>query len=50
MSKEFATLLEEGQRGLGDRKTIRAYLQSLSKNPDGSLLINYLENNDVGEL
>lgn len=50
MSEEFATLLEEGQRGLGDRKTIRAYLQSLAKNPDGSLLINYLENNDVGEL
>ena len=50
MDEKFATLLERGLKSLGDRQEQRAYLKSLNENPDGQLLIDYLEQKDVGEL
>tara|TARA_R100001509_G_C4883603_1_gene221085 strand:+ start:2584 stop:5265 length:2682 start_codon:yes stop_codon:yes gene_type:complete len=50
MDEKFATLLERGVKSLGDRREQREYLNSLKENPDGQLLIDYLEQKDVGEI
>ena len=47
MSEEFGNFLENGIKAFSDRRTAREFVKTIN---DPNLLVNYLEQNDVGEM